>query len=74
MPLKNDLKHGETGSASTNRALVLSAYTVATAPAAADYEGRLIYVSDGAAGSPCVAYSNGVSWLRISLGAAIAVI
>jgi hypothetical protein len=48
-------------------------YTVATAPSAAQATaGAMIYVSDGAAGSPCLAMSNGTSWLRLTSGAAIA--
>jgi hypothetical protein len=48
-------------------------YTVATAPSAAQATaGAMIYVSDGSAGSPCFAMSNGTSWLRLTSGAAIA--
>ena len=46
-------------------------YTVATAPSAAGIAGSLIYVSDGAAGSPILAFSNGTDWLRSDTGAAI---
>ncbi len=72
MPLKNDPSFNQVGSASTVKALRLSDYTVATLPSASENAGRLIYVSNGAAGSPCLAYSNGTSWLRILLGAAVA--
>ena len=34
-------------------------YTVATAPSAASIAGSLVYVSDGAAGSPILAFSDG---------------
>jgi hypothetical protein len=34
-------------------------------------QGDLVYVSDGAAGSPCLAFYNGTNWLRITMGAAI---
>jgi len=47
-------------------------YTVATAPAATSIAGSLIYVSDGAAGSPILAFSDGTDWLRSDTGAAIA--
>lgn len=47
-------------------------HTVANAPSAAANAGQLICVSNGASGSACLAYSNGTSWLRIALGAAIA--
>lgn len=52
--------------------ITLASYTVATLPAAADNAGKLVYCSNGAAGSPCLAYSNGTSWLQIALGAAVA--
>ena len=51
--------------------ITLTAYTVATAPATAT-AGKLIYVSNGAAGSPIVAFGNGTNWLRCDTGAAIA--
>lgn len=70
------LARGKTGSRSINAALAhavrAESYTVATVPAAASHTGKTIYVSDGAAGSPCLAYSNGTNWLRITLGAAVA--
>jgi len=46
-------------------------YTVATAPSATAYPGSMIYVSNGASGSPTIAFSNGTSWLRLTSGAAI---
>lgn len=46
--------------------------SVAAMPAAADYEGRIVYCATGDAGSPCLAFSNGTNWLRIPFGAAIA--
>ena len=52
--------------------VTLHAYTVATAPAAASNTGRIIYVSNGAAGNPCTAVSNGTNWLRSDTLAAIA--
>lgn len=45
--------------------------TVANAPDAGAYEGAIIYVTDGDAGSKCLAVSDGTNWLRIALGAAI---
>ena len=42
------------------------AYTVATVPTAADHPaGSLIYVSDGAAGSPTWALAVGANWVRL---------
>lgn len=52
--------------------LVIPTYTVAGAPAAADHTGEMIRVSNGAAGQPCLAVSNGTNWLRVVYGAAIA--
>ncbi len=72
MALLNDLKPGKTGSISINSLMTLPTYTVAGLPPAAGHSGRLIQVSNGNAGQPCVAISNGTSWLRIPLGAAVA--
>lgn len=47
----------------------LPSYTVATAPTVTT--AQVIYVSDGDAGSPCLAAGSGGQWKRISLGAAI---
>ncbi len=49
--------------------ITLENYTVTTMPGHA--VGRLVYVSNGDAGSPCLAVSNGSSWLRINLGSAV---
>ena len=52
--------------------LDLKVYAVADVPAAASNTGNLIYCSNGDAGDPCLAVSNGTSWLRIALGIAVA--
>jgi hypothetical protein len=44
-------------------AVKLPAYTVATAPSAAGMTGTIIYVSNGLAGAPCIAVSNGTNWI-----------
>jgi hypothetical protein len=45
---------------------------VSGAPAASSYTaGTVVYVSDGAAGSPILAFSDGTDWLRSDTGAAI---
>ena len=49
--------------------ITLEGYTVSTLPSHS--AGRLIYVSNGDAGSPCLAVSNGSNWLRINLGATV---
>jgi hypothetical protein len=52
--------------------LHLDKYTVATAPNPVENTGGVIYVSNGAAGSPILAFSNGTNWLRSDTGGAIA--
>ncbi|MDB5733118.1 MAG: hypothetical protein JWQ03_3013 [Variovorax sp.] len=70
------IKRGRTGSKSLKAAIdasdVLSSYAVAGLPAAASNTGKLVYCSNGATGTACLAYSNGTNWLRITLGAAVA--
>ena len=53
-------------------AVTVPTFTVANAPAATDLAGTLIYVSNGAAGSPILAFSNGTDWKRSDTGATIA--
>lgn len=54
-------------------AIKLPTFTVATAPSAVTAgAGTMIYVSDGAAGSPVVAFSDGTDFLRVDTLAAIA--
>lgn len=45
-------------------------YTVATLPGA-ETAGQVVYVSDGAAGNPVLAFSNGTNWLRCDTLAAV---
>ncbi len=48
-------------------------YTVANAPSASSAgAGTLVYVSNGAAGSAILAFSNGTDWKRSDTGATIA--
>lgn len=47
-------------------------YTVATIPDVAGFKGCMVYVSNGSAGSPCLAYSNGTNWKVVALGSNIA--
>lgn len=72
------LAPGKIGSKAINDEIALnkgtvdgSALAVAGMPAASANTGKIRYVSNGASGSPCLAYSNGTNWLRITLGAAI---
>lgn len=49
--------------------------TVADAPSASMYPaGTMIYVSDGAAGGPIIAFSDGAAWLRCDTGAAVSAV
>jgi hypothetical protein len=48
----------------------LGVYTVATAPTGAS-EGSVAYFTNGAAGSPVLAFFNGTNWLRCDTLAAI---
>lgn len=52
-------------------ALLGKSFTVATVPSAADYPRQWIYVSNGAAGSPVMAFSDGTTWKRCDTLAAI---
>ena len=54
-------------------AIKLPTYDVAGAPSASTAgAGTLIYVSNGAAGSPILAFSDGTNWKRSDTGATIA--
>ncbi len=68
-------RRGKTGSKAANAlvddAIRLDPFTVATLPPASAHTGKQVYVSNGNAGAPCLAYSNGTSWLRVLLGAAV---
>ena len=50
--------------------VLLGAFTVATAPTTAS-TGSTAYFSNGAAGSPVLAFYNGTNWLRCDTLAAI---
>lgn len=71
-PVKSDNGFEGSVTGSVTGTVTLPSYTVAGVPAAAGNTGKLIYVSNGAAGSPVVAFSNGTSWLRVDTLAAIA--
>lgn len=60
------------GASARLSAVLLRNYTVATAPAASEFTGGVIYVSNGAAGSPIIAFSDGTNWKRSDTGATIA--
>jgi len=44
-----------------------SQMTVANVPPAADNKNALIYVSNGASGSPCLAVSDGTNWKQVAI-------
>lgn len=46
-------------------------FTVAGLPAASANTGRMVYVSNGAAGLPILAFSDGTNWLRCDTRAAV---
>ena len=50
--------------------VTLENFTVSTLPANGT-TGRMIYVSDGDGGNPCLAVDNGTNWLRVNLGSAV---
>lgn len=52
--------------------LALPAYAVAGLPAAASYTNCVVYCTNGAAGNPCLAISDGTNWLRCDTLAAVA--
>jgi hypothetical protein len=58
--------------ATAGNGVKLKTYTVATVPAAASNARNLIYVSNGAAGAACVAFSDGTNWKRLDTLANIA--
>lgn len=76
MGINPGVPRGHNGSAAISNALeaavTLDEFTVATLPDAEVHAHKIIFVSDGAAGDPCLAFSDGEDWLRIALGAAVA--
>ncbi len=50
--------------------ITLENYTVSSAPTNGT-TGRIIYVSNGDSGSPCLAVDNGTNWKIVALGATI---
>jgi len=68
-----ELYAADTADATTYQPLTGNTFTVATLPAAASHVGRHVYVSDGAAGSPTSAVSDGTNWKRTgTLGITVA--
>ncbi len=76
----NPLRRGRSGSRAINEQTAAldavvrgTTFTVATVPSAAANIGRIIYMSNGNAGDPCAAISNGTNWKVIAIGANVAV-
>ena len=68
----NGLIHDGRVAATTYSGIIApKSYTVATLPAASTHAGQMVHVTDGDAGSPCFALSDGTDWLRIAAGAAV---
>lgn len=51
---------------------VAPTYTVATVPAATGRAGQMVYLSNGAAGSVMLCFSDGTNWKRCDTGATAA--
>lgn len=65
-------KAGTTCRLQVDDAIRPATYTLAGVPtASSEGAGAVIYVSNGAAGSPIIAYSDGITWLRSDTGGAI---
>jgi hypothetical protein len=50
--------------------VVMENFTVSTLPTNGT-TGRIVYVSDGDGGNPCMAVDNGTNWVRVNLGSAV---
>ena len=45
--------------------LIRPIYEVSSLPTAASRHGEIVYVDDGASGSPCLAFSDGTNWKKV---------
>jgi len=54
----------------TQTEVVMENYTVATLPSNGT-AGRIVYVTDGDGGNPCLAVDNGTNWVRVNLGSTV---
>ena len=50
--------------------VVMENFTVAGLPTNGT-PGRIVYVTDGDGGNPCMAVDNGTDWVRVNLGSAV---
>jgi hypothetical protein len=70
------LRIGQNGTKHINAALdalrsIPGPFTIAQLPAASAAPRTVVFVTNGDAGKPCLAVSDGTNWLRASLGAAV---
>ena len=54
----------------TQTEVVMDNFTVAGLPTNGT-PGRIVYVTDGDGGNPCMAVDNGTDWVRVNLGSAV---
>jgi hypothetical protein len=54
----------------TQTEVVMENFTVAGLPTNGT-PGRIVYVTDGDGGNPCMAVDNGTNWVRVNLGSAV---
>lgn len=71
-PVNSQTSIVATTSVTAGTMAIVGTYTVATVPDSV--AGGIIYVSDGAAGSPILAFGDGTDWLRSDTGAAVAAV
>ena len=50
--------------------ITLENFTVSALPSNGT-TGRVVYVSDGDGGNPCLAVDNGTNWVRVNLGSTV---
>ena len=67
-----DAKLAPATAATTYQPLTGNTFTVATLPDAASNVGRVVYCSDGSAGSACAVISDGTNWKVVAIGATAA--
>jgi len=54
----------------TQTEVVMENFTVAELPTNGT-TGRIVYVTDGDGGNPCMAVDNGTNWVRVNLGSTV---
>ena len=59
------------GAADIGTTLSLGSYSYSGLPGATGIAGATVYCTNGASGSPCIAFSDGTDWLRCDTLAAV---